>query len=486
MKILLINPPRFNEIIADNPSFIEEERGHNPPLGLLYIGTYLKRNSNHQVAALDAQVENLNYNHNFKKRIKEANPDIVGITVMTPTLIDAVKTINLVKKTGKDLNKKITTVVGGPHPTIFPEETASLPNVDYVIIGEGEIPFFKLVNALSKKKLSFNEPVEAKLQGIKGLVYQKKGKIFNNGRGEFIENLDELPFPDRTLLPIKKYNSILGGERIVTTMFTSRGCPFQCAFCDRPHLGKKFRARSAQNVVNEMEECLKLGIEEILVYDDTFTVDRKRVIDICNEIIRKGLKFIWDIRARVDTVDEEVLKKLKQAGCKRIHFGVEAGTEKILKILNKGITLSQVEKAFALSKKLGIETLGYFMIGSPTETKEDIYRTIEFAKKIKPDYVHITILTPYPATKIYAQALNQGIIKTDYWREFAKHPEKGVATQYWEEYFSREELYKLLEKFYRDFYGRPGYLFKSLFKIKSIKDFKKKFKTGLKVLGIKK
>lgn len=490
MKILLINPPRFNEIVADNPSFIEEERGHNPPLGILYIGTYLKKNSNHQITALDAQVENLNYDNSFKKRIKEANPDIVGITTMTFTLIDVIKTINLIKEAEKDLSKKITIVVGGPHPTIFPEETANLSHVDYVIVGEGEIPFLKLANALNKKKPDFNKDfdkdVEVGFQKIEGLVYRKNGKILNNGMGEFIENLDELPFPDRTLLPIKKYNSILGGERIVTTMFTSRGCPFQCAFCDRPHLGKKFRARSAQNVVNEMEECLQLGIEEVLVYDDTFTVSKERVLDICKEIIKRRLKFIWDIRARVDTINEEVLKSLKRAGCQRIHFGVEAGTEKILKVLNKGITLPQVETAFALCKKIGIETLGYFMIGSPTETKEDIYKTIKFAKKIKPDYLHITILTPYPATKIYAQALSQGIIKTDYWREFARQPEKGVTTQYWEEDFSRKELFDLLQKFYRDFYGRPGYLFKSLFKIKGVKDLKKKIKVGLKILGIKK
>ena len=146
-------------------------------------------------------------------------------------------------------------MLGGPHPTIFPEETINLPSVDYVIIGEGEIPFLQLVNGA--------EPRE-----IKGLVYKRGGDIFNNGMGEFIENIDELPFPDRELLPVKKYNSILGGGRVVTTMFTSRGCPFQCAFCDRPHLGKKFRAKSAQRVVDEMAECLRLGIEEILVYDD--------------------------------------------------------------------------------------------------------------------------------------------------------------------------------------------------------------------------
>lgn len=477
MKILLINPPRFNEIVADNPSFIEEERGYNPPLGILYIAAYLKKYSKYNVAILDAQVEELNYDENFKTRIKELNPDVIGITAMTPTLVDVFKTIKLIKETEKEQNKKIIIAVGGPHPTIFPEETVSLPDIDYVITGEGEIPFLKLVEAIENK---------LDLKKIKGLVYKKEGEIINNKSADFIENLDSLPFPARYLTPIKKYNSILAGDKIITTMMTSRGCPYRCVFCDRPHLGKKFRARSAKNVVDEMEECTKMGIDEILIYDDTFTVQKQRVLDICNEILKRNLKIIWDIRARVNTVDEELIKKLKQAGCTRIHFGVEAGTEKILRILNKGITIDQIKNAFRLAAKYKIETLAYFMIGSPTETREDIKKSIKLAKKINPNFVHATILTPYPATKLYYWALEKGVIKTDYWREFARQPEKRMTTQYWEENFSRQELVNLLEKFYRAFYGRASYIAKNLLKIKSFNEFKKKAKAGLKILGLTK
>ena len=473
MKVLLINPPRHNEILADNPAFIDEERGFNPPLGLLYLAGYLKEKNNYDVFGLDAQVEQLDYNNEFKQRIKENNPDVVGITAMTFTLIDVLKTISLVREVEKELNKKIIIVLGGPHVHLFPEETINLEGVDYLIKGEGEAPFFNLLESLEGRN---------DLADVKGLVYKKDGQIINNPAGDLIDNLDELPFPDRELLPIEKYNSILSSGKIVTTMFTSRGCPFQCSFCDRPHLGKKFRARTANNVVDEMEECLKLGIEEILIYDDTFTVDKQRTIDVCDEIIKRGLKFVWDIRARVDTVNVEVLKKLKQAGCARIHFGVEAGTEKILKVLNKGINLNQIENAFKEAKKIGIERLGYFMIGSPEETKEDIYKTIEFAKKINPDYVSITILTPYPATKIYQMALEQGVIKTDYWREFAKNPEKGVVTQYWVKELTKKELFELLDIFYKKFYGRPVYILKEFLKIRSFKDLIKKAKAGFKIL----
>ncbi len=476
MKVLLINPPRFNEVLADNPAFIDEERGFNPPLGLLYLAGYLKKRGNHQIFGLDAQVEQLDHNEGFKQRIMEVDPDVVGITAMTFTLIDVLKTINLVEQAEKELNKKVIVVLGGPHVHLFPKETINLKGVDFVIKGEGELPFYNLLEALEGK---------GQLGDIKGLVYKEDNEIFDNPVGDLIGDLDEIPFPDRQLLPVEKYNSILGEGRIVTTMFTSRGCPFQCAFCDRPHLGKRFRARSAKSVVDEVEECLSFGIQEILVYDDTFTVERQRTLDICDEIIKRGLKFIWDIRARVDTVDEEVLKKLKEAGCVRIHFGVEAGTEKILKVLNKGIQLDKVEKVFKDAKKADIERLGYFMIGAPTETKEDINQTIKFAKKINPDYVHITILTPYPGTRIYQLALEQGVIKSDYWREFARHPENGVTTKYWEKELNRKELFELLNRFYKEFYGRPGYILKELFKVSSFKDLIKKTKTGLKVLGFK-
>jgi len=473
MRVLLINPPRHNEILADNPAFIDEERGYNPPLGLLYVAGYLKTKSRHRVFGLDAQVEKLDYNNDFKREIIEINPDVVGITAMTFTLIDVLKTIDLIRRAEKELNKKVIVVLGGPHAHLFPKETINLKGVDFVIKGEGELPFFNLLKALE---------IEDDFNDIPGLVYKRDNQVIDNPIGDLIEDLDEIPFPDRELLPTEKYNSILGEDRIVTTMFTSRGCPFQCAFCDRPHLGKKFRARSTKSVVDEMEECLGLGIQEILVYDDTFTVERQRTLDICDEIIRRGLKFVWDIRARVDTVDREVLEKLKEAGCVRIHFGVESGTEKILKELNKGINLDKVEKVFKDAEKTGIERLAYFMIGAPTETKEDIYQTIKFAKKIEPDYVHITILTPYPGTIIYQKALVEGVIKNDYWREFAKNPEKGVITQYWEKELSREELFDLLNKFYKKFYGRPIYIFKELLKIRSFKDLIKKTKTGLKIL----
>ena len=184
----------------------------------------------------------------------------------------------------------------------------------------------------------------------------------------------------------------------------------------------------------------------------------------------------------MDTVDEGLLKELKKAGCQRIHYGVEAGTEKILKVLNKGITLKQAEESFKLTKKIGIQTLAYFILGSPGETKEDILETITFAKKLNPEFVQFTLLTPFPATLIYFDGLAQGIFKYDHWKQFAASPSSGFKTKYWEENLSEEELISLLNLAYRSFYLRPGFIVKEIFRIHSLSELKKKLKTGLRIL----
>jgi len=470
MKILLINPPLLNTIKSCLPKAIDEGRGFTPPLGLMYIAASLEKYTKHQIKILDCQAEQLNYNQ-LKTEIKKRKPDIIGITTLTFTLPDVIKTAKL----AREINSKIKIILGGPHPTIYPEETAKIQEVDFCVIGEGEGVILKLI----KKINNFN-----KIKQIKGIAFQEKNKIINTGQTDLIKDLNKLPFPARHLTPYKKYFWSLSALMPITTMFTSRGCPYKCSFCDRPALGKLFRTHSAKNVVDEMEECQKMGIKEIFIYDDTFTVDRQRVLDICDEVKKRDFTIAWDIRARVDTVDEEVLRKLKQAGCQRIHYGVEAGTQKILNVLRKGITLEMVERTFKLTKKIGIETAGYFMIGSPSETRKDILKTIQFMKKLNPDYVHITITTPYPATDLYRMGLEQKVLLYDYWKEFAENPTLDFEPYFWERELSKEELFSLLKKAYRSFYFRPEYVLKRISKLKSIKELFKKTKAGWQLLKI--
>jgi anaerobic magnesium-protoporphyrin IX monomethyl ester cyclase len=469
MKVLLLNPPGKNTLTTEVPEVLSEERGHNPPLGILYLASSLAA-AGHNVEVVDAQVEELDYD-GVSAAIRKAHPDMIGVTAMSFTLIDAL----LSARAAKEADKGIKVVFGGPHPTIYPNETAGLEDVDYAVIGEGEHTMVRLAGAIEKGEAPSK---------VAGLAYREKNKVVNTGFPPFIEELDSLPFPARKLTPYKKYSSLLAKRSPVTTMFTSRGCPYKCLFCDRPQMGKRFRARSAGNVVDEMEECVGLGIREFLIYDDTFTIDRQRVLDISDEIKRRGLDIGFDIRARVNTVDGEVLKRLRSAGCERIHYGVESGNEEILRILRKGITLKQVEDAFKLTKEAGIETLAYFIIGSPRETGNTIEDTVKFAIKLDPGFVHFSIMTPFPATELYNMGLIDGIIKSDYWLDFAKNPRKDFIPPLWEENMNREELMRLLKQAYKRFYVRPKYIASRVARIRSAEELIRKVKAGLKVVGM--
>ncbi len=468
MKVLLIYPPNKHMLTTNVPSFVEEEKGCYPPLGLLYVAAYAEKYTDHRIQILDAQAEQLDLT-DIEEEIKNRAPDIVGIQTMTFTLIDAILTAKIVKKVSKNIHVNL----GGPHVSIYPNETINLSEIDSLTLGEGEIAFTELINSLSSGR---------NLKEVPGIVYKEEGRVVNTGVRDFIQDLDALPFPARHLTLHRKYFSLLAKRSPITTMITSRGCPYRCLFCDRPHLGKKFRFRSTRNVVDEIEECIGLGIREFFFYDDTFTVNRKRALNICREILDRDLKIGWDIRTRVDLVDDEMLEVLKQAGCERIHFGVEAGTPEILEILRKGIKLDEAERIFKKAKELGITTLAYFMIGSPTETREQILQTFEFARKIVPDYVHLSVTTPFPATDLYRWGLEKGLFECDYWKNFAMNPEPEFVPELWEENLSRKELVELLELGYRKFYLRPKYVLGQLRRVSSWTEFKRKAHAGLKVL----
>lgn len=469
MKILLINPPAINEK-SGIPKLFNTVRETYPPLGILYVASYLESRTKHRVAILDAQVEELDY-WQIGERINNIDPDIIGITVMTCTILDVIE----VMKIAKDINKNIKIVLGGIHVNLFPEETINLPMVDYLILGEGEKTFFRLIENIEHKE---------KIRQIKGIVFKDNSRIIHTGIPPLINNLDKLPFPARYLTPFRKYSSLVSKKEPVTSMITSRGCPYQCTFCNRPHLGKIFRARSSMNVVDEMQECVNMGIHKFLFYDDTFTIQRGRVLDICDEILKRKLNVFWYARARIDNVDKEMLRKMKESGCRGISYGVEAGTSKIIRVLNKNISLRQAKHVFEWTKKEGIVTLAYFMIGSPSETKDDIKITFKIMKWLNPDMVHLTILIPLPGTQIYSSGLKKGIFKEDIWRNFARSPGKEFILPHWPENFSREELQKLLVSGYRCFYFRPCYIIKNLIRVYTTGGIKRIFWTGLKYFGI--
>ena len=346
-KILLISPPLRNMITSNVPSFVEEEKGFVPPLGILYVASYVREFSDHKVEILDAAVEKLSYD-DIKRTILQKQPDIIALSVTTFTLIDSL----LVAKLAKEISTDIHVCFGGPHTTLFPKESLSQNCVDSLILGEGEISFLELVNALDKNKSLGSLPGIASKQGDTFLINKPAPRI---------DDLDSLPFPARDLTPYKKYNSIISPDKSLTTMITSRGCPYECLFCNRMHFGRNCRFASAEYIVNEMHVCRNdFGIEEILVYDDTFTLDKKRAMKICDLIIERNLKVSWDIRTRVDLIDKELMIKLKKAGCSRIHFGVESGNQDILNILKKRDHSKSSSKSFPYSKRIGDNNVSIF------------------------------------------------------------------------------------------------------------------------------
>ena len=448
MKVLLVNPPIDNMVTSTVPDFINSQMHTNPvpPLGLLYIASYAER-CGHEVEVLDMVAQRVSIGCLFDK-IANSKPNVVGITTTTLTLYDALQ----VARTVKEVDARIITVLGGAHTYIYPQETLAFLEVDRIVIGEGELPFARLLKD----------------------VWNYRAEV------EIAEDIDALPFPARHLVDNLLYHSTLGKGKMMTGMITSRGCPFHCSFCHQPHYGKRWRARSAGNVVDEMEECIKLGIGEIEIYDDTFTYDRQRVIDICLDIIRKNLKVDWAIRTRVDRVDKEMLQIMAKAGCKRINYGIESANLGVLKMLRKGITPEQSVEAVRMTKDAGIEVQAYFMIGSPRETKEQILNTIEFANKLGADYCYYSITSPCPSTLLYTLGMREGKFN-DYWGDFAKKPVVNFKARFWGD-LQRDELIGLMKKGYKSFYGKPSYILRQLVKTKTLSELARKARMAIRML----
>ena len=411
------------------------ESNHVLPLGLLYIASFGEESlPNIKFHVLDMLADDTN----LEQLVTRLDPLVVGITATTPTLKSACQVAQRIKKISPDTR----IVMGGPHCGIYPQETIALPYIDNIVTGEGEIAFVRLVNSLLDHGTA--QPIYAGSNSIK--------------------RLDILPFPARHLVDIKKYRYALSSKKLSTTMITSRGCPFHCTFCYRPP--GAWRARSAKDVVQEIQECINMGIEDFEFYDDTFTYNKQRTIDICLAIQRKKLELSFGIRTRVDCIDEELLLNLKAAGCKRINFGIESPHANVLKVLGKQTTPELNDQILRLAHKMGIETQAYLMIGSPGESVEQIEQTIKYAKKINPDYAYFSVTSPMPGTPLYRMGLKQGLYN-DYWKDLATDPTLPIYSRIWPE-TDASILKRLNTKAYRSFYWRPSYMLKKLFKIRSL------------------
>jgi len=455
VKVVLVHPPLRNLISAATPDYVDKNRGYTPPMGLLYIQAAIE-DSRHESVFLDAALEGWDHEETASKAMAY-KPDIVGLQAMTFTIVDA----HLVAKAIKKIAPNVKIVIGGPHPTLYPEETAGLDCVDYAFSGEGEHDFICFLDVF------FDSTKHTKVPGIACSINGKISYTPNNG---LLKDLDSIRFPARGSSPYKRYSSVLAVCNPITIMITSRGCPYECIFCNR--MGRKYRYHSANYVLDEIDEILKLGIKEIFIHDDTFTLNRSRVINICNGIIERNYDIIWEARTRVDCVNEEMLSLMKKAGCHRLSFGVESGSEKVLRAMRKGTDISRIKEVFAYCRKLGIVTLADFMVGNIDEEYEDIRKSFQLVRELKPDYIQYSICSPYPGTPLYELGLKNKLIPKDVWSEFASNPQKDFQCPVWTQNFRKDELEKIVKKAYRSFYIRPRFIAKQISKLNSFGQFK--------------
>ncbi|MFC1700646.1 B12-binding domain-containing radical SAM protein [Patescibacteria group bacterium] len=458
MKILFLNPP-FTEYGG-----LEGHGGRALPLNLAYLAAYLRQQmSGVEIVVLDCEGLSLSYDK-IKQEIKTIGPDLVAITAPTPAFAQVLEICRIIK----EISSKIITVVGGPHPTALPIETTLEKNIDVSVINEGEITFTDLIQAINKRKSLLEVP---------GIIFKnEQGNVCQTIKRNLIEDLDILPFPARDLFPINIYfppPTKRMSDKKAGNMISSRGCCYQCTYCMASFIWqRRVRFRSIKNVVDEIDECLnKYGIGEFNFHDELFTINKERTIQFCKEVKKRKLDIVWVCMCRVDYLDMETLKEMKQAGCRKIMFGFESGSQMILNKMKKRVALEKAEQAVKLVKRAGIRTAGNFMFGNIGETEETIRQSIKLANKLNTDTMAFFIASPYPGTEFYQIAKENGYFRKDLeWKDFTivsnNIPPINLPG------LPAKKILEWQKKAYRQYYLRPRYIWSKLVGINSVVDLK--------------
>jgi len=384
----------------------------------------------------------------FVEKAKKIRPDLVAMECSTPSIT---KDLCTAKKLKEELNDTFIVLMGS-HPTYFHKDILSDNKfVDAIARGEFDFTIRDLALALQNG--------HQRLQDVEGISYRDGESVHVNENRPLIQDLDALPFPARHIVKSESYREAVFTGKRCTTIVTSRGCPYGCVYClwPRTMYGKKFRSRSPTNVVDEIEHVVnEHSVDEIYFDDDTFNLNRSRVMKICQDIRKRGIKVMWMPQCRVDKIDLELLKEMKMAGCHYIKYGVESGSQEMLGSMKKGITLEDARRAFKLTRKVGIKTQAFFLIGLPGETHETVKKTIEFAKEIKPDSAQFAVVIPHPGTELYDLSLEKGWLKYESWEDFDCR--KALIET---EDLSSKDVEKYRTKAYREFYLRPSYILRT-------------------------
>jgi len=453
MRILFVNPK------YDERQYRYKVNKLCPPLGMAYMAGVLSQNG-HSVKILDMEATQMAWN-DLSGHLSGEGPELIGIHGTTPVshLIARVATI------ARQACPDATIVVGGPHATLLPEPVLNdMPEVDYVLRGEAEFTMRDLVRAIEARA-----SVDS-MSAIPGIGLRRDGELFVSPEIARVEDLDSLPLPAHDLLPLDAYHhgshlAETGKTGRVMTMLSSRGCPYECVFCSAPVIyGRKFRARSAKDIVDEMTVLVEeYDVTHVIFYDAAFMIDQRRVERICHEILDRSLEVSWRVRCRADKITEPQIKLMKEAGCTTLAIGVETGVQRLLDILNKKTTLEEIERAFEIARRVGMWTVGYFILGIPTETRAETYQTVEFAKKLDPDWALFTHATPLPGTKL-AGMVDDKLLTRD-WAQFKFSANSPVVSY---DDMDKQELQAMMDYAFCSFYLRGDWLKNRLRKVDTV------------------
>jgi len=455
VRVYFVNPPSPGEVKMIREGRCMQRSGVWtaiwPPYSLC-MGAAILEKKGIKVKLSDCVVEEIGFKK-LKKNIIDFKPNVIVINTSTPCIESDLK----VAKIAKEVDENIVTLAIGIHVSEMPEDSFKMqPKLDLIIRNEIEATISEL----------FDFKVD--LKDIKGISFKDSEKAHNNPQRAFIHDLDALPFPAWNHLDFKNYTLPFYGRPFLL-LATARGCPYKCTFCmAKPYYGKSLRYRSPKNVVDEMEFVVKnYNVKDFLMWTEGFTMNNDYAIEICKEIIKRDLKVGWACNSRVDTVNDELMSYIKKAGCWMVGYGVESGNQEILDHVKKGITIEQVKNAAKLTKKYGMEATAHCMVGFPGETKETVKETVKLVKDLDFDFAQFYCAVPMPWTEMYQEAEARGYITSRDWEKYEQNF-SVMKTGHLEP----KEVMKLRGQAYRSFYFRPKMIFRTLRRIKNLRQLK--------------
>ncbi len=468
MDITLLNPPEKMRVWAGIPKAQAHGVYVFPPLGLQYVQASVEAHTPWKAEIYDPVLDDLDY-PDFEQQLKRYNLDVVGISAFTHCVTDVQLTVNAVKK----INPNAKVILGGPHPVMFPEYAMGMDGVDAIITGDGEDAFVEIVNAYDSGK---------SLEGIQGTWFMEDGQIVKNVDRPSVKRLDSYPWPDRRRLPrFDEYYLPGMKEKMITTAITSRGCPHSCPFCLT--YKKQYRIRAIDNILDEMEHCISLGITEVMFIDDLFTPNSQWVMKFCDAIEARGLKFRWGYKTTIAGTTREQIRRCRETGCTKIHFGVESANNEGLDAWGKHCDTEDVHRVFKWCREEGVRSVAYIMLAGPHErTMDEAITNLDEMLKLDAEYAVFAVFSPYPGTDTFEAGAKKGLFSADCWDQLMKDPLCGVdVPACWEEHLTKEQIMDLLKIAHRKFYMNPKFIGRQIMGLSGRHEFARLARAGMSI-----